>query len=204
VPEAADYQLVYDLNLARLARDIVYDEDRQASITRPFDRIAYFIELRRGEAEKQYLYVSMAAFTTDIKKVGVPTITSGASFQMNVASLNVYSNVPGIVSGTGMTGGNIEFWPNNYSAHNAINVPNADSAKYDFGDKMTQPHDGYGSMQVHNHEAKQTLFAVNHWREGGRADIGIGNNPKGNPDWTFMGNAHTYSAKRLRVLVRCK
>ncbi len=30
-------------------------------------------------------------------------------------------------------------------------------------------------MQVHNHDAKQTLFALNHWREGDKADIGIGN-----------------------------
>ena len=60
-------------------------------------------------------------------------------------------------------------------------------------------------MQVHNHEAKQTLFAVNHWKAGNKADIGIGNNPNlGQPDWTFTGNAGSYRAKRLRVLVRCK
>ena len=45
---------------------------------------------------------------------------------------------------------------------------------------------------------------MNHWREGGKADIGIGNNPNGNPDWTFLGNAGSYRTKRLRVLVRCK
>ncbi|OAI54362.1 hypothetical protein AYO44_03580 [Planctomycetaceae bacterium SCGC AG-212-F19] len=204
VPEAREYQVVYDLNLARLAREIVYDEDRHAKITQPFDRIAYFIELRRAEGEPQYLYVSMAAFTTDIKKIGVPTIASGASFQMNVANMNVYSNVSGIVTGTGITGGNIEFWPNNYGPNNAKNVPNADSAKYDFGDQMTDPKDGHGSMQVHNHDAKQTLFAVNRWRAGSGAEIGIGNNPNGHPDWTFTGNAGVYTMKRLRVLVRSK
>ncbi|MBL8792851.1 MAG: serine/threonine protein kinase, partial [Planctomycetia bacterium] len=45
VPEARDYQLVYDLNLGKLSRDIVYDEDRSGQIKRPFDRIAYFMEL---------------------------------------------------------------------------------------------------------------------------------------------------------------
>jgi sialate O-acetylesterase len=59
-------------------------------------------------------------------------------------------------------------------------------------------------MQVHNHDAKQTLFALNHWREGQTADIGIGNQPTGNPDWTFAGNAGKWASKRLRVLVRCK
>jgi sialate O-acetylesterase len=59
-------------------------------------------------------------------------------------------------------------------------------------------------MQVHNHDARQTLFALNHWSEGSRADVGIGNQPAGNPDGTFAGNAGTYQAKRLRVLVRCR
>jgi serine/threonine protein kinase len=205
VPEAHDYRLVYDLNLAKLARDFVYDVDRSAAITQPFDRIAYFIELRRNEGEGQYLYVSMAAFTTDIKKIGVPTFASGTSFQMNVASMNVYSNVSSIVTGTGIATGNIEFWPNNYGSHNALKVPNADSGKYDFGDQMAvSPQDGHGSMQVHNYGARQTLFAINQWKSGAKAEIGIGNNPNGNPDWTFTRNADTYRTKRLRVLVRCK
>ena len=72
------------------------------------------------------------------------------------------------------------------------------------GLEPSDPADGYGSMQVHNHQAKQTLFALNHWREGNHADIGIGSQPTGNPDWTFAGNAGSYEAKRLRVLVRLK
>jgi sialate O-acetylesterase len=59
-------------------------------------------------------------------------------------------------------------------------------------------------MQVHNHDAKQTLFALNHWSEGSRADLGIGNQPAGNLDWTFAGNAGTYTSARLRVLVRSR
>mgnify|MGYP003346570019 CR=1 FL=1 len=35
---------------------------------------------------------------------------------------------------------------------------------------ITDPLDGYGSMQVHNPSASQTLFAINHWREGGNGD----------------------------------
>ena len=118
--------------------------------------------------------------------------------------MNVYSNVKGVVTGTGLTGGNIEFWPNNYGPSNSAKVPNASDQAFDFGDDPTDPVDGYGSMQVHNHEAKQTLFALNHWREGSRADVGIGNQPAGNPDWTFAANAGSYTVKRLRVLVRPK
>ena len=77
------------------------------------------------------------------------------------------------------------------------------SQVFDFGDEPADPADGYGSMQVHNHDAKQTLFALNHWREGSHADLGLGNQPTGNPDWTFAGNAAAYQSKHLRVLVRC-
>jgi sialate O-acetylesterase len=204
VPEAKNYQLVYDLDLAKLGSTITYAVDNHATIHQPFDRIAYFLELQSADKNTQYLYVSMDAFTDALDKIGVPTVKSGAFFQRNVANMNVYSNVKGVVAGTGLAGGNIEFWPNNYGAANSANVPNASSQVWDFGDEPSGPPDGYGSMQVHNHAAKQTLFALNHWREGSHADLGIGNQPTGNPDWTFAGNAGSYQVKRLRVLVRCK
>ena len=82
-------------------------------------------------------------------------------------------------------------------------VPGASAQYYDFGDQpATLPNDGYGSMQIHNTKAEQTLFAINHWRQGEHADLGLGNRNREHPDWTFAGNAHNYSIKRLRVLVR--
>jgi sialate O-acetylesterase len=204
VPESKEYQLVYDLDLGKLGPAITYDVNNSAKIGSKFDRIAYFLELQATDGDTQYLYVAMDAFTDAPNKIAVPAVQSGARFQQPVANLNVYSNVKGIVSGTGLAGGNIEFWPNNYGTANAANVPNASAQVYDFGDEPSEPGDGYGCMQVHNHEAKQTLFALNHWREGSKADIGIGDQPQGNPDWTFAANAGSYAAKRLRVLVRCK
>ena len=204
VPEAKGYQLVYDLDLAKLGPNITYSADNRPKIQKPFDRIAYFLELQGADGKTQYLYASMDAFTDNLDRIGVPTVQSGAKFQQNVARLNVYSNVRGIVTGTNLSGGNIEFWPNNYGPANSANVPNASSQVWDFGDEPADGADGYGSMQLHNHDAKQTLFALNHWREGKAADLGIGNQPKGNPDWTFAAKAGSYPHKRLRVLVRCK
>jgi sialate O-acetylesterase len=204
VPEAKQYKLVYDLDLAKLGSAISYDVDNHAKLEGPFDRIAYFLELGREDGNPQFVYTSMDAFTDSLGKVGIPTVESGAHFQQNVAHLNVYSNVREITTGTNLSGGNIEFWPNNYGQGNSANVPNASGEVYDFGDQPTEPANGYGSMQVHNHAAKQTLFAVNHWSAGSGADIGIGNQGSGNPDWTFAANAGAYKAKRLRVLVRLK
>jgi sialate O-acetylesterase len=201
VPEAKDYQMVYDLDLTKLGPSIKYDVDNHQTIRRPFDRIAYFVELRDEDWNTKDLYVSMDAFTDDPGRIGVPVFGSGAHFQQNVTNLDVYSNVKGIVTGTRLNGGNIEFWPNNYAPQNSADVPNASGDVFDFGDQPTDPVDGYGSMQVHNHDARQTLFAINHWRESAHADVGIGNQSTNNPDWTFAGNAGGMQAMRLRVFV---
>lgn len=209
VPEAKEYQLVYALDLAKLGPEIVYDVDRRAQIIQPFDRVAYFLELQKENAPAQWIYVSMDAFTNDLGQIGVPTAASKAFFQRKVANLNVFSNVPEIVTGTGLKGGNIEFWPHNYSGPNSAGIPNASGELWDFGDQIGPPVDGYGSMQVHNYEAQQTLFAINSWKQRARADVGIGNSDavtraRKTRDWTFAANANSYKVKKLRVLVRPK
>ena len=203
VPEAKTYQLVYDLDLSKLGPVIRWDVDNHGKIHQPFDRIAYCLELADANGVNQSVYVSMDAFTDALEKIGVPTIASGAHFQTEIAHLNIFSNVKNLVTGTNLSGGNIEFWPNNYGPNNIAKVPNASSAAFDFGDEPAFPPDGYGSMQIHNHAARQTIFALNHWREGQGADLGIGNAPTGNLDWTFAANAGNYPVKRLRILVHC-
>ncbi|MBL9127379.1 MAG: 9-O-acetylesterase [Verrucomicrobiales bacterium] len=202
VRESREYRVVYDLDLAKLGPKPVYDVDDAAKIDRPFDRVAYFLELTGSDAKTQYVYVSMDAFTDRASALGLPTAASGIRWQQAVRNLNVFSNVKGVVTGTGLKGGHLEFWPNNYAADNGASVDGASGSRYDFGDQPAEPLDGYGSMQVHNVEARQTLFALNHWGEGGRADLGIGNQAANNTDWTFAANAASYTAKRLRVLVR--
>ena len=179
-----------------------YDVDNRDAIEGPFDRIAYFLELQKAAEPVEYVYVSMNAFTDDLSKIGVPTLDSGARFQQKVADMTVLSNRKDIVQGTGLDTGNIEFWPDNYGPQNEAKIPNASGQLWDFGDQIADKHDGYGSMQVHNYGAKQTLFAVNKWKQGENADMGIGNSTGETRDWTFTSNASDYSVKRLRVLVR--
>lgn len=204
VPEAKNYKLVYDLDLAKLGADIRYGIDNRNQIKVSFDRIAYCLELEDASGAPRNVFVSMDAFTDSLDKIGVPTVQSGALFQQNVAHLNIYSDVKNVVTGTNLDGGNIEFWPNNYGPNNSAKVPNASSTAFDFGDEPSDPTDGYGSMQIQNHDAKQTVFALNHWREGERADLGIGNASDANLDWTFAANAGSYKAKHLRIFVRCQ
>lgn len=201
VPEAKAYSLVYDLDLAKLGAAPAYDEDH-SSATGRFDRVAYFLELKKTGSPAAYLFVSMDAFTAERRRLGIPTAAAAHRFQTVVSNLSVYSSVSGIATGANIGVGNLEFWPNNYGPQNAANVPGADAGIYDIGDGPVEPVDGYGSMQVHHTAAQQTLFAINRWTAGAGADLGIGNSPGQTRDWTFTGNAGSYTAKRLRILVR--
>lgn len=204
VPEAADYELVYDLDLKTLGPEIAYSVDRSGEVG-GFDRVGYFLELLPAEGGRQWVWTSMDAFANDAKQLGLPTAKSGIVHQTGVTNLKVLSNVEGVSQGEGLAG-NLEFWPHNYGPVNSASVPGASGELWDFGDQRVPPLEGYGSMQVHHTAAKETVFAINQWRGGANADLGIGNSSKDprTRDWTFAGNAGSYESARLRVFVRVK
>lgn len=203
LPVAAEYQLVYDLDLSRSGDSIRYNVDRSGE-TGSFDRIAWLLELSAEGGDQQNVFVSADAFTADASKIGIPTVTSGAVFQQSVANVDIFSDVAGLVTGRGLTSCGIEFWPHNYAARNVAQIPGASDSVYDTGDEMMEPQNGYGSMQIHNFSANQTVFAINNWRAAENADVGIGNSTGETRDWTFTGSARQWTSKRLRVFVRAK
>lgn len=211
VPEVVDegYQLVYTLPIENQASynitgTVPYSVDNSASLSAPFDRIAYYLELDDGNG-LVYAYVSMDAFTSNIGHIGLPIANNGVSFQRLVSNMNVVTNSANVVTGSGIATGNIEFWPTNYSTANSAAIPNASDTDFDFGDVISSS-GIYASFQVHNHGASQTIFAYNQW--GGfnpslNGDLGIGNSPdSARSDWTFAGNADSYTIKNLQILVR--
>ncbi len=205
VSDAADYELVYDLNLKTLAAEITYTADRSKEVAKGFDRVGYFMETTGGGGGLRWVWTAMDPFTDDPAKLGVPTAKSGIVFQTGVTNLTVLSNVAGVTNGEALAG-NIEFWPYNYGPMNTAKVPGASEELWDFGDAPLPPVEGYGSMQVHQTAAKETVFAVNQWNGGPGANLGIGNSsvdPR-TKDWTFVGNAGSFETARLRVFVRKK
>lgn len=200
VEESKNYKLIYDLDLNKLGSKINYDVNQTKQFTGKFSRVAYYLELGKGDDASQWVYVSMDAFTDDLSKIGIPVYGSKIEFQQGLKNLNVFTNVEGVKAGNGQVG-NIEFWPNNYAGSNTKKIPGANNSKYDFGDKMdSNKQNGYGSMQIHLTKAKQTVFAINNWKGGNNASIGIGNRKTQHPDWTFANNGKNYTVKRLRVL----
>jgi len=205
VPEAAGYTLVYSLSIPNSASfsssGVPYSVDNSTAITPgSFNRIAYYLELQSGSGTPQWVYVSVDSFVDSAALIGVPTSASGEFYQMDLSGMDIYSDVPGIVTGTGLSTGNIEFWPSNYSPSNSAGVPNASSGTYDWGDGGASTSTGYGSMQIANYGSSQMLFSFNDWNSG-IPDLGIGNQPTGSPDWTFAHDAGSYTVKNLDILV---
>ncbi len=217
VSEISGYTQIYGLAIPDNADfnnvAVPYGPDNSStSIPGGIARIGYYLELDNGTT-RQWVWVSMDAFTQDLTMIGVPTIASGAEWQMIVDNMNVESNVAGIVTGTGIATGNIEFWHNNYGTANGLSGIGGDGDRYDFDDTFILNTSDFGSMQIHNHDgAGQTLFAYNDWGRNENQlvdDVGIGNNTIANtvdgllhPDWTHSQNADSFTIKNLEVWVQ--
>lgn len=211
IPEASDYELIYAVNIPSTApawgNGVPYLVDESLfSETTTFDRVGYILELQYGAPEPEWVFVSYNTIraASQLSEIGIPTTRTSAPFQTKVTGMDVFSNVPTITTGTGLSGGNIEFWPSNYSQPNTAGIPNADDASFDWGDGGANNSVGYGSMQIHNHAAGEVIFGFNRWGGGGGiTDIGIGTNPLGGePDYTFAGNGEQNTLMSLYVVVR--
>ena len=203
IPGSEAYDLVYELDLKRLGQRFDYDVDH-SSAAGSFDRVGYLLELESEKYGSQKLFVSMNAFTDDPSRTAIPVASTQFSFQGPVEALEIHSTDRDLAALSGMRDGIAEFWPNNYGPENATKVTGASDSEFDFGDQISGPRNGYGSMQIHDAETGQTLFAINHWKEGDDADIGIGNCDGQHKDWTFSKSAKEYSTRKLSVFVRKK
>ncbi len=205
LPELKGFRKVYEIDLPAsgsfAAGAPKYETDASAGAG-AFTQVAYVLQLQENAGSIRYVFASMDAFTKDAKKLGIPYAKSGIRHQAKVSNLTVRSNVDGIPKLDSSDGGNIEFWDANYGNPNGLNLPGADSRKYDFDDQPAGD-GGYGCMQVHAWKNKVTLFAYNNFNGGAPCDIGIGNNTAGeHPDYTFMGNGGQYATRRLTVFVK--
>ncbi len=206
-PEAENYTLIYELEIPNGANfnsnGINYTEDYSDTVNYTFSRVAYHLELEQEDEERVFVFVSMPSLTLSVEEIGVPHIGAGFTYQQLVEDLHIESNHPELSNLGIIDTGSIEFWPGNYGTWNTIAVPGASNDLYDAGDTAVEG-SGYGSMQIHDYESDQTLFAYNSWGNGGEDDLGIGNNSNtdGHPDWTFEANTPNYILKTLRVLIQ--
>jgi len=199
VPEASQYGVLYQLdinasgafsNLASVGYAV-----NNAAQSLNYTRVAYFMQL-----DNQWVWVSMNRFNTTNAELGLPHNGSNIVWQQTVTAMNVYGSTGAGVTNTLNSSGNIEMWSNCYGTTNGLAGIGGNTNNYDFNDQMAGTN-CYGSFQVHNWAAQQTLFALNNFAGGGTYDLGIGNNTGTHPDWTFQNNANTYTTRKLWILV---
>ena len=173
--------------------------DNRKADKKQFSSITYLVTSRDNSGKFQWLAVSMDAYTKDAKLLGVPCKDTKIKFQQYVNNLQISGNIA-TLAGKNIKRGNIEIWTYNYAGHNAANIPNAKDT-YDFGDQCI-PTGSYGSMQVHDYEAKQTIFALNNVNVS-NPDFGFGNNNKSkNSDWTFAKTGNLYKSIKVDTFVK--
>jgi autotransporter-associated beta strand protein len=187
-----------------------YNIDNSAA-TAPFDRVAYFYELKKpSETTSTWVWVSFNAHTQDRTKLGYPN-RNGSPFmwQLKVYGMDVRSNSSRVTEVTGANTGNLEIWPSNYGTGGTLGLGGNDGT-FDFDDNGgTTNSIGHGCFQIHNWDTKQTLIAISHCGAAGNIfGLGIGNNTDFSkngtayPDWTFSDNAADYDVRNLYVFVR--
>lgn len=212
VPEAADYNLVYELAIPQNgafqgATAVPYSVNNTATAAPGgFDRVAYYLELINA-AGTTWVFASMDAFTTAVAQTGLPHATSNnVTFQRSVSNLEVASNVASVKTGS-FDRAQIEMWHHSYSAADPNTVFGSSNSLYDWGDTITTASpSGYGSFQIHNTVGRQVVLAYNRWASTNTTidDVGIGSSTGAQPDWTFAANTSTYTSRKLVVLVRPK
>jgi hypothetical protein len=203
VPEAANYGIVYHLDIPLnsnyAATAINYAIDHASELNTNHDRVAYYMEL-----DGEWVWVSMDDFASgNLPQLGIPRgQTNNVIWDASVSDMNIYSNKVGVTTGQNISTGNIEMWSECYN-QGADSGLGGNGSTYDFDDTRSAGTNCYGSFQVHNNGAQQTLFGYNRFVHNSFQDLGIGNNPgsSGNPDWTFQQNSNTYTTRKLYILV---
>ena len=195
VPDAKDFELIYKLNPKGKK---ILQLDNSETLKGKLTRIGYLLKLTDKQGQMSWAYAEMDPFTQELYKTGLPTSGTGV-IQTQVTNFKVASNVPGVENGT-FEKGNIEFWSLNFGPHNSKKIPGASSKDYDFGD-MPAADGNYGCMQIHNYLKKQTVIGFSGFPKPSR-DLGIGNNPSGNPDWTFSKSGNKYKSAELFVVAQ--
>lgn len=220
VAQEPGYNLDYQLNIPSSANfnstGVPYvasgGVDNSALIpTGSFNRVAYEITLSGSTnpaSPNGNIWASFDPQSNVANQLGVPTYATGEVYGGN-GVVQFVNNMTVIASagfsglnGTGITDGNIQFWPTNYG-------PNPATGNFDWADTGGGTSgSNYASLQISevnpaNHAQGQMLMSYNNWgSDGGNSDLGLGNNTgNSNPNYTFRGNAGDYTSAVLTVWV---
>ena len=152
----------------------------RADYPKAFDRVAYYMELVSSDGKTtNWVWTSFDAFTQDVKLLDFPSSLAVSTDSTVIDNLDVESNVSGIATGTGLSGGSVKV---SYGANNAAST-------------MRVMNGGYAVWAINNFRSYHS------WVWYG---IGVNNTGTGTADWLNMGSSTVSSTRfrRLYVMVR--
>ena len=204
IPELTGFKVLLQSDLPAKGQftEENYSVNKLRSLTSAPKKVAYVMELQNKKDQILWGVAIMDTPVTDLTLLGVPIYTNKV-VQQKVANLTVRSNVPTVKEVTDSEGGLIEFWEGNYTSAPGLPDIGGSADDYDFNDKPLPNNGHYGSMQIHDVANQSTVMAYNDFNTPGvTCDIGIGNNPGKNPDYTFQANAGKFKVRRLTILAK--
>lgn len=204
-PEAEEYTVLYDADCFsgndNAGKKYLVNNSEKYEKIKPA-KIGYFLRLEGTDGTVRRVFATVDPFAEKIIDYGFPRFwPPHTPIQKEVRNLTVKTDVPGVKTGN-FPKGNVEIWNVAYSAKNSAGVPGASDTVCDFGDSPFPGH--YGVFQLHNTAEKQTVFAVNHWfpAKNTELDVGIGNGPGENPDWTRSCSGANFKSVRMLILIK--
>ena len=207
VPEAAGLECVqrYDIPVDCDMRKAVPAPVAAADGAGAVSRVGYLLELEGADGDTQFAYAEMDAFSADVRDLVLRGPDRMPDVRAKVSGLKIRTN-SGAADAKDGASGFVEFYGSNYSPKKSDEPAGGDNGKYDWNDTPSPASTegpGYGCLQVHDLDAKRTVLAFNHFNASGTpCDVGIGNAPSGEPDWTFAKNAGLYKTRRLSVWIK--
>ena len=162
-------------------------------------RLYYLFVLKTKTGETRFVDIGFDTFTRHFDFIALPGSKVKRNIAVPVGNIVIRTNSSELVSGSEIKKGNLEFFFSSYSAKNKFNIRFASDDKFDSGDAYTSESvPGYGCMQFHSYMASP-IFCFNNFAAGNDADLGIGMNRGGQPDWTFSKGGRDYSSAKLYV-----
>ena len=179
VAQEPGYVLDYNLNITAASggnfdsnSGVPYTTNNSASIpTGSFNRVAYELTLSGStnpNSPNGNVWVSFDPQSNNASLLGVPSVGSTEFYQQGVSNMNVIATPgSGVTSATGLTNGNIQFWPSDYGGNSA-------TGHFDWNNCCSSTGGGYGAMQISqitnvSGSTGNMFESFNRWGSGARA-----------------------------------
>jgi Concanavalin A-like lectin/glucanases superfamily len=204
--DIGNWDVIYETTSAKrdANNNTVYSQRNDANYTKPFTRVAYFMQNNMLDSNTTYwAFVSFNAWSADITTYRLPNVNEAFVIQdQTLANMNIYSNHPQVTQRTGATG-LAHMWPYNIGFGSGAST-------FDYTNISTGTSD-HGAFQIYDMTTTDPVMCWNRHRADSIPSIGFGKNdvtnihytvgsPTTHPNWVFSStNAYNF---KLKVMVR--